>query len=179
METTGKALVGHWTWAAEKGLMNRNTANGLKAACTQVLGVLDDWENVDVSELDVDQTFARFQNLRKKDFKPKVLDTYRRRFRLAVSSYLAYQQDPRGWKPGIVERPGAQRERTGARGRDADEARGQPATATGLFEYPFPIRDGQTARLILPRDLKAAEVKRLTAFMATLVADYGDDGGAR
>jgi hypothetical protein len=39
-------------------------------------------------------------------------------------------------------------------------------------EYPFPLREGQTARLILPRDLKAAEVKRLSAFMSTLVADY-------
>jgi len=48
----------------------------------------------------------------------------------------------------------------------------QPLPATGLVEYPFPIREGQTARLILPRDLKIAEVKRLTAFLATLPVDY-------
>ena len=28
METKGKALIDHWSWAAEKGVMNRNTAPG-------------------------------------------------------------------------------------------------------------------------------------------------------
>jgi hypothetical protein len=40
-----------------------------------------------------------------------------------------------------------------------------------MVDYPFPVRDGQTARLVLPRDLRAAEAKRLSAFMATLVVE--------
>jgi hypothetical protein len=48
----------------------------------------------------------------------------------------------------------------------------QPLPTTGLVEYPFPIRDGQTATLRLPRDIKSAEVKRISAFMATLAVDY-------
>jgi hypothetical protein len=40
-----------------------------------------------------------FVNLKKKDFKPAVLETYKRRFRHAVASYLAYLNDPGAWKP--------------------------------------------------------------------------------
>jgi predicted XRE-type DNA-binding protein len=36
--TVQRALIEHWPWAAEKGVMNKNTAAGLRAACVQVLG---------------------------------------------------------------------------------------------------------------------------------------------
>ncbi|MGQ0613950.1 MAG: hypothetical protein ACT4PV_09465 [Planctomycetaceae bacterium] len=176
METTGKAFLGHWEWAAEKGVMNKNTASGLKAACTQVLGVLDDWENVDVKRLDVEETLTRFQNLRKKQFKPQVLETYKRRFRQAVSSYLAYLEDPGSWKP-TTRKP---RTQASENGRDASateemvHASGRELPSAGLVEYPFPLREGQNARLVLPRDLKRSEVKRLAAFMTTLAVDFED-----
>ena len=73
METTGQALVDHWTWAAEKGLMNVNTAKALRASCTQVMSVLDDWQSIDVRQLDVEDAFRRFQNKRGKNFTPKQL----------------------------------------------------------------------------------------------------------
>src|SRR6266436_2030391 len=99
MDTTGKSLVEHWTWAASKGVMNKNTAGAVHAACTQVLAVLDDWENVDVSTIDPDDVVRRFKNLRAKDFKPESLETYASRFKNALSSYLAYTRDPGAWKP--------------------------------------------------------------------------------
>jgi len=40
--------------------------------------------------------------------------------------------------------------------------------ATGLVEYVFPLRKNQNVRLILPRDLTMAEVKRLEAFMLAI-----------
>src|SRR2546428_12277575 len=104
-ETTGKALVDHWSWAADKGLMNKNTAGGLRAACSQVLSVFgDDAETVDVKTLDIEDALSRFLNLKKKEFKPTVLETYKRRFRQAVASYLSYLDHPSGWKPRTVER---------------------------------------------------------------------------
>src|SRR5689334_21415891 len=30
MDTTAKAFIEHWSWAAEKGVMNKNTAGGLR-----------------------------------------------------------------------------------------------------------------------------------------------------
>jgi hypothetical protein len=173
METTGKAFVEHWNWAAEKGVMNKNTAAGLRAACTQVLGALGDWESVDIKRLDVEDTLVRFQNLKKKGFKPSVLETYKRRFRQAVTSYLSYLDDPGGWKPRTADRPTAGEKNNGAT-RQPETARltKHEMPQAGLVEYPFPLREGHIARLILPRDLKTSEVKRLTAFMSTLAVDF-------
>src|SRR6266480_5519400 len=92
--TTGRQLVDHWTWAAEKGVMNRNSAWGLRAACSQVLSVLDNWEQIDVASLNVDDLIKRFKNLRARDFNPSSLDAYDKRFRSAVTSFLAYVRDP-------------------------------------------------------------------------------------
>ena len=173
METTGKALVEHWNWAAEKGVMNKNTANGLRAACSQVIGVLDGWESVDIKTIDIDKTLTQFQNLKKKDFKPAVLETYKRRFRQAISSYLAYLNDPAGWKPRSVDRSViSDRGNDGDRQTESHRATRHEIPQAGLVEYPFPLREGQIARLVLPRDLKMAEVKRLSAFMSTLTMDY-------
>ena len=60
MEATGRSLVDHWLWAASKGLMNASTAKNFRVACLQVLSVLDDWEAVDVQNLDAGEVFARF-----------------------------------------------------------------------------------------------------------------------
>jgi hypothetical protein len=173
METTGRALVDHWSWAAEKGVMNKNTAAGLRAACGQVMSVVDNWETADVKALDVEDTLVRFQNLKKKAFKPTVLETYKRRFRQAVASYLSYLDDPAGWKPRTIDRSAAN-----DRGNGGDQPAESPRPSrheipqAGLVEYPYPLRDGQIARLVLPRDLKMAEVKRLAAFMSTLAVDF-------
>jgi hypothetical protein len=173
MEITGKAFIEHWNWAAEKGVMNKNTAAGLRAACTQVLSALDNWESVDIKSLDVEGTLTRFQNLKHKDFKPAVLDTYKRRFRQAVSSYLKYLEDPAGWKPRTLERaPVPEKTNGGDRTPGSVRTTMHEIPQTGLVEYPFPLRDSQIARLVLPRDLKSSEVKRLSAFMSTLTVDF-------
>lgn len=178
MEATGRALVDHWDWAASKGIMNKNTAHGLRTACIQVLGVLDNWESVDVRKLDIDDTLIRFQNIRSKQFKPQVLEEYKRRFRQAVSSFLQYLEDPGNWKPTSRKpaRPLPRGDREADRVEEVPAATGGELPSAGLIEYPFPLREGQTVRLILPRDLKKAEVKRLTAFMMTLAVDYEAEG---
>lgn len=175
METTARAFLDHWSWAAEKGVMNRNTAAGLRAACTQVLSVLENWESVDIKALDIEDTLSRFQNLKKKDFKPAVLETYKRRFRQAIGSYLSYLDDPGGWRPKTAERAGGGEPRTGTE-PPAEGRRLAPQRATaqaGMVDYPFPLplREGQDVRLSLPRDLKVSEVKRLTAFLMSLAID--------
>lgn len=179
-ETNGKALLEHWTWATQKGLMNKNTAGGLRSACSQVLGALDDGETVDVKTLDLDSALTRFQNLRKKDFKPAVLETYKRRFRQAVASYLDYLKDPGGWKPRTLDRPaGGGTAKANANGNGGGAEHQETTRPTkhempqaNMMDYPFPVREGQIAHLILPRDLKVSEVKRLTAFMSTLAVDF-------
>jgi hypothetical protein len=176
METNARALVDHWNWAADKGVMNRNTAAGLRSACTRVLAVLgdDDWEETDVTRLDVESLLIRFQNLEKKDFKPQVLEVYKQRFRRGVALYLEYLQNPGGWKPGAQEKPTASQRNDRFSKRPSTTttvSAGAPANriGPGEVEYPFPLRPGVMARLILPSSLTQQDVNRLTAFMSMLV----------
>ena len=39
----------------------------------------------------------------------------------------------------------------------------------GSVEYPFPLRAGGNAYLVVPRDLSIGEAKRLAAYLETLV----------
>ena len=179
METSARDLIDHWTWAAEKGLMNRNTAGGLRSACSRVLEALGDgWEQTNISELDVEETLLRFQNLKKKDFLPQVLEEYKQRFRKAVRSYLEYLANPGGWKPSAQDSStAAQRSSRVSKDRSAPS---QEPTAQGAYrhavnevEYPFPLRTGVMARLVLPKDLTRDDVNRLSAFMSMLVVANG------
>jgi len=178
METNARALVDHWNWAADKGLMNRNTAFGLRSACSRVLAVLgDDWEETDVTGLDVEGLLIRFQNLEKKDFKPQVLEVYKQRFRKALALYLEYLRNPGGWKPTAQEKPAAASQRNDRPPRrppstTAASAGTAPShVGAGETEYPFPLRPGVMARLILPSNLTQQDVNRLAAFMAMLIVD--------
>jgi hypothetical protein len=176
IDTTSKALVEHWRWAADKGMMNLNTANALRAACTQVLAGVDGWENLDVRTIDVDDLCRRFQNKRSKDFKPESLDAYKRRFGQAVKMFLEYASDPSSWKAPSQDRTGRREKKATANRGDApttalERAAQPPVLLSGLVEYPFPLREGRLAYLKLPVDLKIAEVKRLSAYLNTLAVD--------
>ena len=178
MKETGKALVDHWNWAAEKGLMNKNTANAFRAACTQVLGVLKDWEEKDINQLDLDDVINRFKNLRAQDFKPKTLRDYENRFRRAVQLFQDYIRDPSSWAPtksntssrrsptkSDTTKPPQKEDRAG-------EERNAIVEPTGLVEYPFPLRQDIIAYLHLPSDLTSGEVERLNTFMQALVVEF-------
>lgn len=49
---------------------------------------------------------------------------------------------------------------------------------TKMVEYPFPIREGMTAYLWLPNDLKRAEIVRLWKMLASLQSDTLDRVGS-
>jgi hypothetical protein len=174
---TGKTLINHWSWAADKGVMNRNTAAGLRAACVQVLGVVDDPEQIEIATLDVEDLLTRFQNLRKQRFKPQVLETYKRRFRNAVRSYREYLENPGTWKPASQERQGGveRRQRTYSAKAESSTSAIEvslPRLAnadTGTEEYRLPLRTTVMARLVLPVDLTSDEARRVKAFVDMLV----------
>jgi hypothetical protein len=172
---TGKTLIDHWSWAADKGVMNRNTAAGLRAACVQVLGVVDDPEQVNVANLDVEDLLTRFQNLRKQRFKPQVLEAYKRRFRNAVKSYKEYLENPGTWRPVSQERSGGGERRprpsTAAESNTvtAEPKHSNAVAGPGSEEYRLPLRPSVMARLILPVDLTRDEATRIKAFVDMLV----------
>lgn len=179
-DTTGKQLVDHWTWAAEKGVMNRNSALGMRAACSQVLSVLDNWQEIDVTSLDIEDLLKRFKNLRARDFSPSSLNAYEKRFRNAIASFLDYVRNPSGWKPAS-RAPRKARENGDAHEKSEETPQKDPpayaerSEAPGLIEYPFPLRDKLVVRLMLPRDLTIAEAKRLHGFMNAVAIERANE----
>jgi hypothetical protein len=177
---SGRDFVAHWDWAASKGLLNRNTANAFKAAARRVLAIEgDDWESINVQSLNLDSLLDRFENLAKKDFTPDSLATYRSRFKKAHSLYLSYLADPRNYRPQAREREktplstsgGPRRESKKTTAATADSAQmASTGSAIGarLIKYPFPIREGVIAELLLPLDLRKDEARRLAAFLDSL-----------
>jgi hypothetical protein len=157
----------------------------MRAASSKVLGVLDNWEEIDVTGLDIEDVIRKFKNVRARDFNPTSLDAYARRFRNAVLSFLEYVKDPAAWKAtSRIPRNGRN---ANGQVRDtrhkadavtqAELKKAAPETppGRGLIEYPFPIRDTQVARLMLPRDLTVSEVKRIHGFMLALAVDKAED----
>jgi len=174
-DKTGKSLITFWERAAEKGWVKKNTAAGYRAACQKILEVEKDWESVDVSTIDIQEMFHRFQNLRGADYSPKSLETYRSRFRTAVEMYLEWADNPSAWRPPSSSRRDRGDKPSSAPQTDVDQSRQveRPETTEGspvdgMIDYPFPLRDDLLVRLVLPRDLTAAEAKRLVAFVNAL-----------
>lgn len=177
---TGADFVDHWDWAASRGLLNRNTANALKAAARAVLSIEgDNWESESVLSINIDNLLDRFENLRKKDFTPESLATYRSRFKRAHQLYSSFLADPRNYHPQTREReksgsplgtPKRERRKDVETLSGAGSESGQLPTLIGtkLIRYPFPVREGVIAELLLPVDLRKEEARRLAAFLESL-----------
>ena len=182
--TSARSLVEHWTWASGKGLMTAPTARALATACRGVLEVQDDWENLDISTLDIDDLFNRFKNLNSRKFKPRSLRDYESRFRRAVTSYLQYVKDPAAWKypsrasAGRVPRRPSQPNHTTDRDESSDvqqsvtDVSDHSPPREDVQEYVYPFRPDRMARLTIPRDATTAEINRLVAWARTLAVDY-------
>ncbi|MEK7953552.1 hypothetical protein [Luteolibacter soli] len=188
MDTSGKALLEHWTWAASKGLMNSATAASLKSASAKVIGILDDWETSDVRKIDTEDLILRFQNLHARDFTPSSLETYASRFRKAVQLFNDYVSNPAGWRvsgrPKKAKAKEEIRKNGGTSGTDLPQS-SPPGNGvddkplhgeTHLISYPFPLRRGLTVKLSLPEDLTSIEAKRLGAFLMTLSSEFIVEG---
>ena len=175
--TSGRNFVEHWAYARKKGLMNPATASAVETAVRRVLAIEDNWENIDVTAINVDVLLSRFNNLNASDFKPRSLQDYGQRFRRALVSYMSFLDDPSGWKYASRS--------TKKRSKSADEKEldedgtprntniGAPTPSPAPMEtYTYPFRDGVLARLEIPRDANAGEINRLIAWARTLAADY-------
>lgn len=182
---TAKSLLEFLDRAAEKGWLNKNTAAGYRAACQRILEIENDWEEVDLSALDVDDILQRFVTLKGKDYSPGSLQTYKSRFRTALETFLDWAQDPSAWKPPTT----ARRRQTDPKPLKTDQSRDAPASATrrrskapmvedGMISYPFPLRKDVDVELVLPRDLTPEEAKRLVAFVNALaIEELKAEGG--
>jgi len=155
--------------------MNEHTARAIKAACSQILAIEDNWESLDIQKVDVDDLCRRFEIKRNKDFTPRSLDTYKRRFAKAVEMFLAHAKDPAGWKASRSAHIRKLTSRSDRNQQRADESQFATPLTSGLVDFPFPLRQGVVVHLRLPIDLKRAEVKRINAYLTTLATHTPDE----
>jgi hypothetical protein len=199
-DTTGRGAgqIEFLEYVDEKGLMNPSTAKAYRAAVREVLSAVegDEWPSFDLREADVEDLVHRFQVKAGMRYTPRSLTTYKSRFRSAVSMYLAYIQDPAGWRPPRPQPPRVAPPRIAEariapsvlsprRPRRQDTRDAVPADATvnvdsfapapggsdDMVSFPFPIRRESgvvMATLTLPADLTMKEAERISAHLKTL-----------
>jgi hypothetical protein len=185
-EFTGGKVVEFLDYAAKNGLMNKATAGSLSSAVRKVLEVTHpetNWDDVDVSSLDLNDVGLRFETLSRTQYKPDSLQVYKSRFKNAVKMHSEWVANPSGWRYK-AERPAAARKKPPsaegagtAQGKDIDHTTGEtnsppkPPVHESIIAYPYPLRPGMVVQINLPPDLRATEARRLAAFIESLVAE--------
>lgn len=169
-----------------QGLGNANTVQSLKVACSKILSDLSEEEEEDVRKIDVDLAIRKFNNKNPGALAPASLAEYQRRVTLAIRELQKWKDNPTGYKGFGKRQPKLENgEKAGQRPRQArprevqspqptNTSQPQPdqvQMASGLT-YAFPLRTSFLAQLVVPRDLKADEAKRLCAFIQTLATDF-------
>jgi hypothetical protein len=172
-----EALVNFIDYLAEKGLMERNTAQGRKFAALKILSILDDIEAGDVTTIDIDDVMARFSRLHGKDYTPQSLNTYKGRLRSSLDDFGSYLNNPLAFRPGLQTR--ARQKQRGAKDdvpmstgveRRPEPMRPPSVTAPASDNIlPIPIRADLTVRIQgLPYDLTPAEAQKIAAVVTAM-----------
>lgn len=172
------ALIAFLDFAQQKGLANKNSALGMKVAAEKILSDLSPEEEGDVRKVDIAIATRRFHNKNPNQLSPSSLSVYQRRVAQAIREFLKYREDPTryvGFGKNVSPKAEVtERQRRKAEPRDEEHRSGkvEPVTtslpSSGL-SIPFPLRADFLAQVVIPRDLRESEAKRLSDFIATLV----------
>lgn len=161
-------LIEFLDMTAQKGLIKPNTVNAQKAACNQVLGVLEGEETKDLRKVDIGSAFQRYINLNPTSLSPDSLKTYRSRVEKAVGNFLTYRNDKENWKPRIQERTSHRKKTNGSQETKPPSINYNTKT----LSFPYPIREDVTVTISnVPRDLNKVEAKRLAVFIEAIAVD--------
>ncbi len=188
-----RALLGFVDMLEKRGLAKPNTASGYKVAALKILDGLSAQEEADVRKLDIALAVRRYNNRNPGKLSPSSLGAYQRRVENLIREFEKYHEDPTSYA-GISREPSS-----GNGGRKKAPKAKKAPTATSERQHPepsaervamseevvprrsgisldFPLRDDFLAQVVVPRDLKANEARRLCAFVMTLAADYEPSG---
>jgi len=162
-------------FAAQRGLMPRETANARKTSVEKVLGVLDPSETTDLRSVDLESAFRRFTTLQGSGYKPQSLRVYESRTKSAVSEFIQWADSPSTYKPTKGRAKTVARSSKASTQRriepDADNAAPylqRPSSASltlpsaGMLVVPIPIRSDLCVTISgLPSDLTSDEAEKI------------------
>lgn len=160
----------------DKGLMNAASATSRKSAVSTLLGILSDEEAEDVTKLDLNEVTSRFFNMKGKDFKPSSVAVYKSRVEGAIRDFIAYKQNPLGFKPKVSPTRGPRDALTRSDKQPQTENTKEvpqtplPPTFQSVDNiFPIPIRPNLIVRIAgIPSDLTVAEARRISNVILAL-----------
>jgi hypothetical protein len=175
---SAEGLLQFLDYVVNKGYGPPSAVTPWKSAARQVLQTVegsDDYGDVDVRSLDLEDYLDRFETLARSNIKVESVQAYRRRFTNAVEAYLAFITG--GKVPTFRQGGRRPRAEPQAKASKADAPQAAPAAPTPaprqsgepMIDYPFPVRPGVVASLRLPARWERADAERLATFARALV----------
>ena len=186
---TASGLIEYLDSLVVKGRSRPGVVGPLKTAITKVLEKTegDNWSDVNVTDLDIDDLMARFKNLTLGVYDSASYRAYESRIKRAAGWYRQFLVDP-GWTPksgdvrekdkaGVTAKKTAIKHPVGTdmptKGNIITVASSTEAAKSEGIPYPFPLANGQIARIFMPSGLTVGDVERMTLFLKALVIDSG------
>lgn len=177
------ALLAFTELLSAKGLANANTAGGFRVAATKTLVDLSDTEATDVRKIDVPRVILRLRNKNPNALSPSSLAEYQRRVQTLIREFVRFSENPTTYNGIGRGLGGAKKEAkegprktaksvSGSRHTRGNGGKGGSAAPADGLGLSYPLRTDFLAQIVVPRDLKADEAKRIGAFILTLAADY-------
>ncbi len=133
----------------------------------------DDWGDVEISSIDMDDYIIRFKNLALDRYNSDSYNSYKARASRALNWYKNFLSNP-GWVPPIRKSPSTAVNKKETTGRQK-ETRAEVSNIKysndqqELVSFPFPMSDGSMASLYLPKHITIDDAERLSDFVRTLV----------
>lgn len=167
----------------EKGRVKSSVVVPLKTAVHQIFETVekDNWENIDVAEIDLDDYMIRFRNLALDRYNEQSYISYKARANRALIWYNNFLQNP-GWIPqtrktSTSNKAQANQSLAKKDNRKADISvasaeqtpKNLPVINNDLISFPFPLSNGVLASLYLPKRLSREDAERLSQFISSLV----------
>ena len=194
---TGAGMMAWFAWMIAKHEVTENTASGLRTGVKNVITIDDDWEEVDMVQLDLENQIQRFRNARRGTLSDNSVDEYARRFRVSTESYRKWLDNEKDWYPAksrpvgsAPRKPVSKKPKTEPRQYDIgvgskatlvsptqQDEQVEPVKPEGVevIRYTVPLRSGDDAVLQLPRELTPADARRVSRVIASLAMDDEDE----
>lgn len=178
-------LMSYLDSLVEKGRARSSVVTPLKTAIRQIFETVekDNWENIDISTINLDDYIARFKNLALDRYNADSYNTYKARANRAITWYTNFLQNP-GWTPTLRKSPISTNSKTTKKdvtpqnnplsSPNSLQTISTPPKAE-LISYPFPMSNGTLASLYLPKNISQEDATRLSKFILTLVVGGDED----
>lgn len=184
---TPGGVLEYCKYLVDKGYATASQVNPWRTAIQKVFETVDgdEWEAVDLTGIDLDDYFARFQTLAGGNYKAESIAAYTKRIRNAFDAhdhYLATGRPPSFRasakkkaepKPQVKAGSGDSTGSSfnGSAAPTVNNGSGLVPPAPGMVDLLFPLGDGRMAKLSVPPRMSADDVNRLNGFIRNLQDD--------